>query len=161
MFTLDINVNLTALQVAYQRILQLTYVNDLLATLKSLFVKAFEPFLTNFVASLHALNSIKVTAGQVKPWNFTKAFEGWDVIFDKVLKGFEDRAAQVYLLGCNSDAAQTGKGSQTTAENRSAPALSSDDTPLGRSRHRYVLACAEEASLIRSLSPILVVRHHA
>ena len=157
MFTIDINVNLTALQVAYQRILQLTYVNDLLAALKSLFVKAFEPFLTNFVASLHALNSVKVAAGQVKAWNFTQAFEGWDVIFDKVLRGFEDKAAQVYPLGCNGDAAQTGKGSQTTAEDHRAPTLSSDGVPLGRSKHRSVLTYAEEASLIRSLSPILVV----
>ena len=157
MFTLDINVDLTALQVAYQRILQLTYVNDLLAALKSLFVKAFGPFLTNFVASLHALNSVKVTAGQVKPWNFAQAFEGWDVIFDKVLKGFEERAAQVCPFGYNNDTAQTGKGSQTTAENRRAPTFSSDDAPLGRSKHRSVLASVEGVSLIRSLSPIPVV----
>ena len=38
-------------QVAYQRILQLTYVDDLLAALKALFVKMFQPFLATFVAS--------------------------------------------------------------------------------------------------------------
>lgn len=86
------------LQVAYQRILQLTYVDDLLTALKTLFIKLFEPFLATFVASLHALSSGKVvsTAGEfATQWNFVKAFEGWDNIFDKLLRGLEDKAAQV------------------------------------------------------------------
>ena len=29
------------------------------------------------------------------PWNFAKAFEGWDKVFDKLLKGIEEKAAQV------------------------------------------------------------------
>ncbi|KIM87558.1 hypothetical protein PILCRDRAFT_63420 [Piloderma croceum F 1598] len=83
--------------VAYQRILQLTYVDDLLAALKTLFIKLFEPFLATFVASLHALSSGKVVsaAGEVATqWSFVKAFEGWDKIFDKLLRGLEDKAAQ-------------------------------------------------------------------
>ncbi|KAH7929766.1 P-loop containing nucleoside triphosphate hydrolase protein [Leucogyrophana mollusca] len=84
--------------VAYQRILQLTYVDDLLAALKALFIKLFEPFLATFVASLHALNSTKsassVAGDTTTSWNFVKAFEGWDKVFDKLLKGFEDKAAQ-------------------------------------------------------------------
>ena len=82
------------IKVAYQRILQLTYVNDLLYALKSLFVKFFEPFLTTFVASLHAMTTAKVAAGQVATWNFAKAFDGWDSVFDKVLRGLEDKSAQ-------------------------------------------------------------------
>lgn len=85
-------------QVAYQRILQLTYVDDLLAALKTLFIKYFEPFLAAFVASLHALNSAKAAASQATTWDFTKAFEGWDGIFDKVLRGFEEKAALVSKL---------------------------------------------------------------
>ncbi|KAG6817088.1 hypothetical protein H0H87_012856 [Tephrocybe sp. NHM501043] len=77
--------------VAYQRILQLTYVNDLLTALKNVFVKYFEPFLTTFVASLH---TAKGAISDVSSWNFAQAFEGWDAIFDKLLKGLEDRAAQ-------------------------------------------------------------------
>ncbi|KAJ2931333.1 hypothetical protein H1R20_g5688, partial [Candolleomyces eurysporus] len=79
--------------VAYQRILQLTYVDDLLATLKRLFVQYFEPFLTAFVASIHTLNSAKNVASQATSWDFAKAFEGWDTIFDKVLRGIEEKAA--------------------------------------------------------------------
>jgi hypothetical protein len=81
--------------VAYQRILQLTYVEELLAALKALFVKLFEPFLTTFVASLHAKETV---TSAVASWDFAKAFEGWDKVFDKLLKGLEDKAAQVRIL---------------------------------------------------------------
>lgn len=80
--------------VAYQRILQLTYVNDLLTALKSLFVQNFQPFLTAFVASLHGINSAAFPPDVDFPWNFSKAFAGWDPIFNKVLQGLEDKAAQ-------------------------------------------------------------------
>ncbi|KAF7800328.1 hypothetical protein EIP86_011578 [Pleurotus ostreatoroseus] len=84
--------------VAYQRILQLTYVDDLLAAMKKLFVQFFQPFLTAFVASLHASSSTKITssgAGEVAAtWDFSKAFEKWDSIFDDLLRGLEGKAAQ-------------------------------------------------------------------
>lgn len=84
------------LQVAYQRILQLTYVDDLLVALKSVFVKLFEPFLRSFVTSLHAINAGKaVPAGTHMPWDFMQAFKDWDQVFDRLLKNFEDKAAQV------------------------------------------------------------------
>ncbi|KAL0565357.1 hypothetical protein V5O48_016668 [Marasmius crinis-equi] len=80
--------------VAYQRILQLTYVDELLSALKTLFVKLFQPIIATFVASLHAVNSGKVVAAEAAAsFNFAAAFEGWDKVFDKVLKGFEDKAA--------------------------------------------------------------------
>lgn len=86
------------MQVAYQRILQLSYVDELLAALKTLFVKLFEPFLATFVASLHAATSGKLASnsGQAAiTWNFTKAFDGWNDVFDKLLRGLEDKATQV------------------------------------------------------------------
>ncbi|KAL0070640.1 hypothetical protein AAF712_002483 [Marasmius tenuissimus] len=80
--------------VAYQRILQLTYVDELLTALKTLFIKLFQPIIATFVASLHAVNSGKVAAADAAAsFNFAAAFEGWDKVFDKVLKGFEDKAA--------------------------------------------------------------------
>ena len=69
--------------------------DDLLNALKHLFVKYFQPFLAAFVASLHALNSAKDVASQATSWDFGKAFEGWDTIFDKVLRGLEEKAANV------------------------------------------------------------------
>jgi signal recognition particle receptor subunit alpha len=87
------------LQVAYQRILQITYAEDFLVALKTVFVKLFGPFLTTFLASLHAAGSNKAATSDASQsfinWNFAKAFEGWDAAFDKLLKGFEDKAAQV------------------------------------------------------------------
>ncbi|KAH9901259.1 P-loop containing nucleoside triphosphate hydrolase protein [Cubamyces lactineus] len=82
--------------VAYQRILQLTYVEDLLNALKTLFIKLFQPFLTTFVASLHVTTTVKLSASADThtSWNFAKAFDGWDAVFDKLLRGLEDKAAQ-------------------------------------------------------------------
>ncbi|KAF9228661.1 P-loop containing nucleoside triphosphate hydrolase protein [Gyrodon lividus] len=83
--------------VAYQRILQLAYVEDLLTAMKALFVKLFEPFLATFVASLHAMNNGKLASSPGQDtttfWNFARAFDGWDKVFEKLLKGFEDKAA--------------------------------------------------------------------
>ncbi|OSD01642.1 signal recognition particle binding protein [Trametes coccinea BRFM310] len=83
--------------VAYQRILQLTYVEDLLNALKTLFVKLFQPFLTTFVASLHVTSTAKLSSSATETsasWDFAKAFDGWDAVFDKLLRGLEDKAAQ-------------------------------------------------------------------
>ncbi|KAF8522130.1 signal recognition particle binding protein [Hysterangium stoloniferum] len=74
----------------YQRILQLTYPEDLLNAMKTLFLKLFQPFLTSFVASLHAAQSA-VTAIDTTVFNLRTAFEGWDKVFDKLLAGFEER----------------------------------------------------------------------
>lgn len=70
----------------------MTYVDDLMAAMKTLFVQLFEPFLTAFVASLHR----KVgEVASVMDWNFAMAFDGWDKMFDKLIKGLEDKATQV------------------------------------------------------------------
>lgn len=79
--------------VAWQRILQLTYVDDLLTAMKALFIKLFEPFLTAFVASLHAMSKGKPGTSK-SSWTFTEAFQGWDKLFSDLLKSFEDKAAQ-------------------------------------------------------------------
>ncbi|KAI0306777.1 SRP54-type protein [Multifurca ochricompacta] len=82
--------------VAYQRILQLTYVDDLLGALKIVFVELFQPFLAAFVASLHAISSSAVVLSMTEAtrWNFENALEGWDIAFDKLLKGLENKAAE-------------------------------------------------------------------
>ena len=89
-------------QVAYQRILQLTYVDELLLALKTLFIKLFQPFLATFVASLHVTSSAKLSSSSAPAasWIFHKAFEGWDGVFDKLLRGLEDKAAQVRISRC-------------------------------------------------------------
>jgi len=70
-----------------------------LSALKTVFVKLFQPFIAAFVASLHAVNSTAVAlsnaASEPTRWNFAKALEGWDTAFDKLLKGLENKAAEV------------------------------------------------------------------
>jgi signal recognition particle receptor subunit alpha len=85
-------------QVVYQRILQLTYVEELLETVKTLFVQLFEPFLVAFVTSLHAVNTGKAVAVEAaKSWNFREVFEKWDKVFYKVLQGLELKHAKASL----------------------------------------------------------------
>ena len=73
--------------------------DELLLALKTLFIKLFQPFLTTFVASLHVTSTAKLSssAAPSTSWNFQKAFDGWDAVFDKLLRGLEDKAAQVCL----------------------------------------------------------------
>ncbi|KAL9715022.1 hypothetical protein Ac2012v2_001682 [Leucoagaricus gongylophorus] len=77
--------------VAWQRIIQLTYVDELLLALKTLFIKYYEPFIAALVASLHALDSAKSVTLEPTTWNFAKVFENWDNIFNKILQGLEDK----------------------------------------------------------------------
>jgi hypothetical protein len=65
--------------------------------MKRLFIQYFEPILTAFVASLHAVNSVKATAVQAASWDFKKLLKNWDALFDKLLKELEDKAATVRL----------------------------------------------------------------
>jgi signal recognition particle receptor subunit alpha len=88
-------------QVAYQRILQLSYVEDLLTAIKALFINMYSEILTKFVASLHANVSGAfanaqgtATAVNQPTWDFTNAFKGWDKAFDKLLRKFEQEANQ-------------------------------------------------------------------
>ncbi|KIP09560.1 hypothetical protein PHLGIDRAFT_311154 [Phlebiopsis gigantea 11061_1 CR5-6] len=83
----------------FVRILQLSYVDELLAALKALFVKLFQPFLTTFVASLQTSSSASLKAAStgsetIFSWDFARAFEKWDSVFDNLLKTIEAKAAQ-------------------------------------------------------------------
>ena len=82
-------------QVAYQRILHLSYPDEFLNAMKTLFLKLFQPFLTSFVASLHLTNTSTVAVVNSTIRDFRNAFEGWDKVFDKLLAGFEERAGKV------------------------------------------------------------------
>ena len=65
--------------------------------MKRLFVQYFEPFVTTFMTSLHSLATTKMSAPGTASWDFSKVFERWDILFDKLLKGLEEKAAQVPL----------------------------------------------------------------
>ncbi|TCD60922.1 hypothetical protein EIP91_009295 [Steccherinum ochraceum] len=113
--------------VAYQRILQLTYVDELLAALKTLFIKLFEPFLATFLASLHAVDTGKSSEGAVS-WNFAKAFENWDKLFDKLLASLEGKAAQDRKARAKPIQYQNVEPSPAVDDLENAPSDSADNT---------------------------------
>lgn len=66
--------------------------------MKEVFIKLFTPFLLAFVQSLTtktAEASKALTIGGA--WDFAAAFAGWNGVFDKLLKRFEDKAADVRI----------------------------------------------------------------
>lgn len=73
-----------------------------MVALKTVFVELFRPFIAAVVASLRAANNTAValsnSASEPTRWNFAKAFEGWDATFDKLLKGLENKAAEVRFV---------------------------------------------------------------
>lgn len=68
---------------------------ELLATIRAVFVKAFQPFLTGFVASIHAARTSTTLNSSVVSWNFAKTFANWDKMFDEILHKLESNAARV------------------------------------------------------------------
>jgi len=110
--------------VAYQRILQLTYVEDLLAAMKRLFVQYFEPFVAAFMTSLHSLGTIK--APESGSWDFSKIFERWDMLFDKLLKGLEEKAAQDRKSRLRSSIRTITEDETPSNEQDTAPSLNPD-----------------------------------
>ncbi|KAG9014999.1 hypothetical protein FRB94_007071 [Tulasnella sp. JGI-2019a] len=81
--------------VAYQQILQLTYVEDFLVAMKDVFVKLFAPFVLTFVQSLQAVGATHSGLATIQTkWDFASALAGWNDVFDKLLRGFENKAAQ-------------------------------------------------------------------
>ncbi|KAM5539011.1 hypothetical protein V8D89_007234 [Ganoderma adspersum] len=115
--------------VAYQRILQLTYVDELLLALKTLFIKLFQPFLATFVASLHVASAAKLSssADASTSWNFTRAFEGWDAVFDKLLRGLEDKASQERRLRVAHPSRPTIVGTPPSEDMDTVPAVSDSE----------------------------------
>lgn len=79
----------------------MSYIDELLATLKTIFVRLFEPFLATFITSLHAASkgvALTNSGETAATWNFAKTFENWDAVFNKILHGLESKAAQVRSL---------------------------------------------------------------
>lgn len=65
--------------------------------MKRVFIQYFGPFVATFVTSLHSINTVGTAAAQAATWDFSKTFERWDSMFNTLLKGLEEKAAQVRL----------------------------------------------------------------
>ncbi|KAG8732002.1 hypothetical protein FRC11_001136 [Ceratobasidium sp. 423] len=102
--------------VAYQRILQLTYVDDLLNVMRSVFVDMFAPFLKNFLAAVHA------GSGAIASFDFKTQFAEWDATFDKILRTLQDKATQERKARLNKPGPRVAL--PVTPPSDTAPALS-------------------------------------
>ncbi|TKY84887.1 hypothetical protein EX895_005967 [Sporisorium graminicola] len=84
--------------VVYQRILQLSYIDELLDTIRSLFADLFAPFVQKLaLASNSALSSgtsKAATLSESARLEFAAALKEWDDIFTKTLRNLEKAAAQ-------------------------------------------------------------------
>ena len=83
----------------FPALLPLTYIPTLLSRTRQLFLSLFQPFLQSFVDSLAAgslaLTSVSSTA--LKLLKDKLAQEKWDKIFDRCLRGCEDKDAVGFL----------------------------------------------------------------
>ncbi|CBQ70651.1 related to SRP101-signal recognition particle receptor, alpha chain [Sporisorium reilianum SRZ2] len=84
--------------VVYQRILQLSYIDELLDTIRSLFTDLFAPFVQKLaLASKSAVSSGTSKAATLSEnvrLEFAAALKEWDDIFTKTLRNLEKAAAQ-------------------------------------------------------------------
>ena len=84
--------------VVYQRILQLSYIDELLDTVRSLFTDLFAPFVRKLAQSsksaLASGTSKAATLSESTRLEFAAALKEWDDIFTKTLRSLEKAAAQ-------------------------------------------------------------------
>ncbi|KAJ9477481.1 Signal recognition particle receptor subunit alpha-like protein [Pseudozyma hubeiensis] len=84
--------------VVYQRILQLSYIDDLLDTIRSLFTDLFAPFVRKLALSsksaISSGSSKAATLSESARLEFAAALQEWDDIFTKTLRNLEKAAAQ-------------------------------------------------------------------
>lgn len=84
--------------VVYQRILQLSYIDELLDTVRSLFTDLFAPFVRKLALSsksaLASGTSKAATLSKSARLEFSTALKEWDDIFTKTLRNLEKAAAQ-------------------------------------------------------------------
>lgn len=84
--------------VAYQRILQLSYVDELLLQVKKAFLKAYEDTVRSIVESAKGRDVLSrgtVPASLFNGEGWAKLFEGWEDTFSRILRELELGAAKV------------------------------------------------------------------
>ncbi|SNX82626.1 related to SRP101 - signal recognition particle receptor, alpha chain [Melanopsichium pennsylvanicum] len=93
--------------VVYQRILQLSYIDELLETVRSLFTDLFAPFVRKLAQSSKSAiasgTSKAATLSESMCLEFSTALKEWDEIFTKTLRSLEKAAAQSRRKGVLSE----------------------------------------------------------
>lgn len=81
--------------VAYQRILQLSYVDELLIQIKKAFLRAYTDTVQTIIDSSKGKDGSAATALFAAEGGWARLFAGWDEIFSRILRELELGAAKV------------------------------------------------------------------
>lgn len=119
--------------VVYQRILQLSYIDELLDTIRTLFTDLFAPFVRKLtLSSKSAISSGAsrvITLSESARLEFASALKEWDNIFTRTLRNLEKAAAQSKRKGVLGERKGATNQAQTTA---SSDKESGQNTPISK-----------------------------
>lgn len=105
--------------VVYQRILQLSYIEELLDSVRSLFLDLFAPFVRkltlSYKSALVSGTSKATTLAESTRLEFDAALKEWDNIFTKKLRSLEKAAAQSKRKGVLSEKKSIANQAQVAA----------------------------------------------
>lgn len=137
--------------VAYQRILALPYVADLLHALRDAFLKSYRNTVEQIVASTSAKPTRGTSGGNngtsiFGPEAWANLFRGWDEIFNRILREFEASSAKVR---CSSRIRSSNSRPNTHAgPHRFAPGA---ELPLSRMQRKRPRALPRARRPVASL----------
>ncbi|TKA51033.1 hypothetical protein B0A53_05828 [Rhodotorula sp. CCFEE 5036] len=100
--------------VAYQRILALPYVPDLLHAVRTAFLDRYGDAVRNIVDS----TSGKAIASSSEPWN--RGFKGWDDTFNRILREHEASSTKIRTRSRTAALAEAQKNSSASSPSSSA-----------------------------------------
>ncbi|SAM77747.1 related to SRP101-signal recognition particle receptor, alpha chain [Ustilago bromivora] len=135
--------------VVYQRILQLSYIDKLLDTVRSLFTDLFAPFVRTLALSsksaLASGTSKAATLSESARFEFSAALKGWDDIFTKTLRNLEKAAAQSKRKGVLGEK----KGVTNQAQ-----AAAGSDKESGQNTPNSIKEVKESADIAKSVEAL-------
>ncbi|MBW0518914.1 hypothetical protein O181_058629 [Austropuccinia psidii MF-1] len=119
--------------VAYQSILQLTYISDLLESIKSLFISLYTPILDTYLKSwIVPENSLQ--------GGFKALFTGWDHSFNQLLKDVERMAGRRRGGGLQKAIELEKAASKKQISNQSTSEIQTQDTALTTATDAEIIA---------------------
>lgn len=135
--------------VVYQRILQLSYIDKLLDTVRSLFTDLFAPFVRTLALSsksaLASGTSKAATLSESARFEFSAALKEWDDIFTKTLRNLEKAAAQSKRKGVLGEK----KGVTNQAQ-----AAAGSDKESGQNTPNSIKEVKESADIAKSVEAL-------
>ncbi|GAA5990866.1 hypothetical protein JCM10908_000055 [Rhodotorula pacifica] len=113
--------------VAYQRILALPYVSDLLHAVRDAFLKTYRTSIEAIVASTSGKEvAVRGIFGDKADWN--KVFRSWDDTFNRILREFEASSAKIRTTRSRTAAlAEASASPSSSASEATTPSLATEE----------------------------------